>query len=77
MTRGGQRSQPVTHDQLDTFSGRTCVQERTSRTLKEMRKQQRDHERQRARDVEESRKRRRKELETQIREAQSEMSTLA
>ena len=77
MTRDGQRSQPVVHEELDAFSGRTRVQEQTSQMLKKMRKRQREHERQRAREAETSRKRRREELETQIREAQSEMSTLA
>lgn len=77
MTRKGQRSQPVHHDSLNSLSGRTRVQERNAQSVKEMRKRQREEKVQKAQGEEEARKRRRGELESRIREAQAEISSMA
>ena len=77
MTRKGQRSQPVHHDSLNHFSGRTRIQERNAQVTKEMRKRQRDEQLRKAQEEEMARKRLREELESRIREAQAEMSALA
>ena len=76
MTRKGQRSQCVHHDELNAISGRTRVQERNAHVVKEMRKRQREEKLRKAQE-EEARKRRREELESRIREAQAEISSLA
>ena len=77
MTRKGQRSQCVHHDELNAISGRTRVQERNAHVVKEMRKRQREEKLRKAQEEEEARKRRREELESRIREAQAEISSLA
>ena len=74
MTRRGQRSQLVDHDELDAFTGRTHRQERIAQERAESRKRLRDQEQETVREAQ--RKCRREELEAIVRDAQREIASL-
>lgn len=76
MTREGQRSQHVHHDELDGFTGRTRVQEVVARRKRIDRKRRRENDMARIAMEEETRRQRREALASRIREAQDEIASL-